>query len=74
MIQYLKSIRRVTKMSEYEKWPKEWSNIRVAKMSEYEDPGLNCFHGHTKITTICRTTVSKNNVETSREYFQKLKI
>ena len=56
MIQYLKSIRR------------------VAKMSEYKDPGLNCFHGHTKITIICRTTVYKNNVETSREYFPKLKI
>lgn len=73
MIQYQKSIRRVAKVSEYEKWPNEWSNIRVAKMSENEDPGLNCFHGDTKITTICRTTVYKNNVETSREYFPKLK-
>ena len=47
-------------MSEYEKWPKEWSNIRVAKMSENEDPGLNCFHRDTKITTICRSTDDKD--------------
>ena len=39
-------------------------------MSEYEDPGFNCFHGHTKITTIHRATIDENDLNSSRNDLQ----
>lgn len=44
-------------------------NICHAKMAEQEEVELNSFNGHTKITTIHKTTINKNDVKTSRKYF-----
>ena len=46
----------------------------VAKMAEQEDPELISSHGHTKITTIYRATISENDLKTSRKDLLQLKI
>lgn len=48
-------------------------NICHAKMAEQEEVELNSFNGHTKITTIYKTTINKNDVKTSRKYFPTTK-
>lgn len=41
----------------------------MAKMLEQEDPEVSFFYGHTKIVTISRATVDKNDLKTSKKDF-----
>ena len=49
------------------------SEVQI-KMVEQEDSVLNSLHRRTKTTTVYRTTMSENNLKTSRTDFLQLRV